>query len=253
MVRRLNPIVESILIERYLSNLNEAVADVVGGTREEWLATQKEAEDLIAKKEKQKQSARNQFEKELAQERKNIADERKNQGFPEGMEDVGEHQALLSYLYKKPGAVEQLSREEYEKLTGSISKPLYISKRGDSYHHSSIPIEHEEGYDKAKLNEPGFAPDVAGPPSFPEKTKQISTSHLSYENMPSYAKGLQAASEHISDPEKIKQDITLGILTGGVGGLASKTLGAIATKVGAPEAVATIVKALPHAALTGLG
>jgi hypothetical protein len=211
-MKAIPPVVKAILEERYQQNLL--------------------LEDDGSPSQSKSSSARKKFEEELKAERQKIADERKKAGLLEPKEDVAEHQAMLSLLYKTPGHATVLSPEEYEKLTGSTSKPLFIEKTGPgSYIQSSQEKEKEEGKESTQ--------------------KTIAPAHISYENAPWYSKTLQAAKEHLSDPEAIKQDLALGILTGGVGRLLGSGASAIATGLGGKAAAQTLAKGAVHAAMAG--
>jgi len=238
-----NQLVESLLFERYNNKLLLEKEDLGSGDPGE--------KTVLAPK--KVSASRKKFEDAVAAEQARATEENKKLGLPA----TNEHQARLAVLYKTPGMAAELSPKEYEKLVGSTSKPLYIEKVGSGFAHSSEGAKQEDDMLQGPTEGGG---NVGGKEARP--SKMITPAHLSYDNKGSIERTAQAAWEHITDTDKVRQDVALGILTGGLGRAIPGLAGMVANKAGqlaaskaagvAAQAVTqTAAKAATNVALAG--
>ena len=231
-MHKLNQLVESLLFERYNNNLLLEKEDLGSGDPGE--------KTVLASK--KVSASRKKFENAVAAEQARATEENKKLGLPA----TNEHEARLAVLYKTPGMAAELSPKEYEKLVGSTSKPLYIEKVGSGYAHSSEGAKQEDNMLQGPTEGGG---NVGGKEARP--SKMIVPAHISFDNKGSMERIGQAALEHITDTDKLRQDAALGILTGGLGRLALGAATSAAVGAGGGAAAQTLARGAIHAGMAG--
>ena len=227
-----NQLVESLLFERYNNKLLLEKEDLGSGDPGE--------KTVLAPK--KVSASRKKFEDAVAAEQARATEENKKLGLPA----TNEHQARLAVLYKTPGMAAELSPKEYEKLVGSTSKPLYIEKVGSGYAHSSEGAKQEDPMLQGPTEGGG---NVGGKEARP--SKMITPAHLSYDNKGFMERIGQAGFEHFTDTDKLRQDVALGILTGGLGRLALGAATSAAVGAGGGAVAQTLARGAVHAGMAG--
>jgi hypothetical protein len=157
-------------------------------------------------------------------------------------------QALKAVVFKHPELSDVLPEQDYERLAGSLTSPLVVSKRGTFYEHQpNLSSEALEGLVAAQQAAQGPTEDGGNRVGF----QIVTPAHKSFKDAGSWEKFVTKTIEASKDPENIKSAIAMGIPVGIArkGGqlLLKPVVGAI-ERAGAKTA-AKAVSAIPDVAL----